>query len=83
MEIENLFPTAVGQIQKESLVSAKEKMFLRGLKYIPNKSNQISENNYLLDAPELSNLRQWIQEAVEEYFVKVCLLYTSPSPRDS
>tara|TARA_R100000935_G_scaffold16132_1_gene32071 strand:- start:80 stop:676 length:597 start_codon:yes stop_codon:yes gene_type:complete len=71
VEIENLFPTAVGQRQKESCFSAKEKMFLRGLKYIPNTSNQVSENNYLLDAPELSNLRQWIQEAVEEYFVKV------------
>ena len=71
MEIENLFPTAVGQLQKESCFSAKEKIFLQELKYIPNKSNQVSENNYLLDAPELSNLRQWIQEAVEEYFVKV------------
>ena len=71
MEIENLFPTAVGQLQKESCFSAKEKIFLQELKYIPNKSNQISENNYLLDAPELSNLRQWIQEAVEEYFVKI------------
>tara|TARA_R110000744_G_scaffold123304_1_gene228506 strand:+ start:1740 stop:2336 length:597 start_codon:yes stop_codon:yes gene_type:complete len=71
VEIENLFPTAVGQLQKESCFSEKEKIFLQELKYIPNKSNQVSENNYLLDAPELSNLRQWIQEAVEEYFVKV------------
>tara|TARA_B110000285_G_scaffold232062_1_gene302248 strand:- start:105 stop:716 length:612 start_codon:yes stop_codon:yes gene_type:complete len=52
-------------------MSEEELDFIKNLKRIENIDyNSVTENQYILELPELKNLKKWIQENVEAYFYK-------------
>lgn len=66
MIIENLFPTPIGffryngELDKDFLVNQPQR---------PNEGNTSSEDKYLLKHKQLSELRQFIDKSLHEYFM--------------
>lgn len=42
--------------------------FIKNLKRISTQNNYVTENQYILELPELSNLKKWIQKNIDIYF---------------
>ena len=50
-------------------MSSVELNFIKNLKRRDsNESNTVTENQYILELPELNNLKKWIQEYINTYF---------------
>jgi|TARA_B110000483_G_scaffold120138_1_gene145100 uncharacterized protein (TIGR02466 family) len=50
-------------------MSSVELNFIKNLKGSDhNESNTVTENQYILELPELNNLKKWIQEYINTYF---------------
>lgn len=71
MRIDELFPTAVGISKLERNLTEAEKTFLLNQETYPNTGNVSSLNTYILNKPELSDLKSFIQENLNEYFDSV------------
>jgi uncharacterized protein (TIGR02466 family) len=51
--------------------SEEELNFIKNLKRVDIGYNSSTENQYILDLPELQNLKNWLQKNIEIYFYKV------------
>jgi uncharacterized protein (TIGR02466 family) len=71
MEVFNLFPTAVAKFDLENPLSNKLLSTVKNLNYIRNEMNFISSDKYVLNLPELKELRKFIESSVQEYFKNV------------
>ena len=61
MNIFNLFPTAIGQIELHRQLTDSERNFLvdyQNKDIKKNDGNSHTRNNYILDAPELNELKK-------------------------
>jgi uncharacterized protein (TIGR02466 family) len=71
MNIHNLFPTAVGFSKLGRDITARELEFIIGQVRYPNSGNTTSENRKLLNAVEMTEIREFIETAMLEYFKSV------------
>lgn len=71
MRIDGLFPTPVGISKLERDLTDLEKTFLLNQETYLNTGNLSSLDTYILNKPELSNLKSFIQSNLNEYFDSV------------
>lgn len=69
--IHNLFPTPIGRYELGRDLTAKELSFLKNQETRSNMGNVTSTNNTILKSKELTNLRDFIETKVSEYFTEV------------
>ena len=69
--IHNLFPTPVGMYELGRDLTAKELSFLKKQETRNNMGNTTSIDNTILKAKELTQLRDFIETKVSEYFTTV------------
>jgi len=69
--IHNLFPTPVGIYKLDRDLSAKELLFLKNQETRSNMGNLTSINNSILKDKELTQLRDFIETKLSEYFTTV------------
>ena len=69
--IHNLFPTPVGRYELGRDLTAKELSFLKKQETRNNMGNTTSIDNTILKAKELTQLRDFIETKVSEYFTTV------------
>ena len=69
--IHNLFPTPVGMYKLDRDLTAKELSFLKKQETRNNMGNTTSIDNTILKAKELTQLRDFIETKVSEYFTTV------------
>jgi len=68
MNVNYLFPIPVAAFHIERDFTVEEKCFvLDGLQRRQNNSNQTSENSYILNAPEMSDIREFADRCAEQY----------------
>ena len=71
MNIHNLFPTAVGFAKLGRDLTARELEFIIGQVRYPNEGNTTSENRKLLECVEMTDIREFIEDAMLDYFKTV------------
>ena len=71
MNINNLFPTAVGFSKLDRDLTASELEFITSQVRYPNEGNTTSENRKLLKSVEMTEIREFIEDAMLEYFKSV------------
>ena len=71
MNITNLFPTAVGFAKLDRDITQQELDFIIGQVRYPNEGNTTSENRKLLKSVELTEIREFIEDAMLDYFKSV------------
>ena len=71
MVINNLFPTAVGFSKLGRDLTVSELEFIIGQVRYPNEGNTTSKNRKLLKSVELTEIREFIEDAMLEYFKSV------------
>lgn len=71
MNVHNLFPTPVAFFRLGRDLTKKELDFVLGQERRPNEGNTTSDNRTILKAPELTSVRDFIEDAVLEYFKTV------------
>jgi uncharacterized protein (TIGR02466 family) len=69
--IHNLFPTPVGRYELGRDLTSKELSFLNNQETRSNMGNTTSTNNTILKAKELTQLRDFIETSVSNYFTTV------------
>jgi uncharacterized protein (TIGR02466 family) len=69
--LHNLFPTPVGIYKLDRDLSAKELLFLKNQETRSNMGNLTSINNSILKDKELTQLRDFIETKLSEYFTTV------------
>jgi uncharacterized protein (TIGR02466 family) len=69
--INNLFPIPVGRYKLDRDLTSKELSFLRNQETRSNMGNTTSTDNTILKAKELTQLRDFIETKVSEYFTEV------------
>jgi uncharacterized protein (TIGR02466 family) len=69
--IHNLFPIPVGRYELGRDLTSKELSFLKNQETRPNMGNVTSANKTLLKSKELTQLRDFIETKVSEYFTTV------------
>lgn len=69
--IHNLFPTPVGIYKLDRDLTDEELDFIKGQETRPNMGNVTSKDNTILRNSELTNLRDFIETTVSEYFTTV------------
>ena len=67
----NLFPTAVGFAKLDRDITQQELDFIVGQTQKPNEGNSTSENRKLLQSIELTEIREFIETAMLDYFKSV------------
>ncbi len=68
IEIRNLFPTPVGLTRLPRDFTSVERNILMNLKTDSNVNNLVSVNTQVLDIPELSELKNLVENSLKEYF---------------
>ena len=71
MVINNLFPTAVGFSKLGRDLTVSELEFIIGQVRYPNEGNTTSKTRKLLKSVELTEIREFIEDAMLEYFKSV------------
>jgi len=71
MNITNLFPTAIGFAKLDRDITQQELDFIIGQVRYPNEGNTTSENRKLLKSVELTEIREFIEDAMLDYFKSV------------
>ena len=69
--IHNLFPIPVGRYELGRDLTSKELSFLKNQETRPNMGNVTSANKTLLKSKELTQLRDFIETKVSDYFTEV------------
>lgn len=69
--IHNLFPTPVGIYKLDRDLTDDELDFIKGQDTRPNMGNVTSKDNTILRNTELTNLRDFIETKVSEYFAMI------------
>jgi len=68
MNVNYLFPIPVADFHIERDFTVEEKCFvLAGLQRRRNESNQTSENSCILNSPEMSDIRKFVDRCAEQY----------------
>lgn len=71
MAIRNLFPIPVGIYKLGRNLTEEELDFIKSQDARPNMGNTVSKNNKILRNTELTNLRDFIETKVSEYFATI------------
>lgn len=71
MNIHNLFPIPIGFFNIDKELSKKELDFLLNQETRPNMGNTTSVDNYILENKKIKELREFIQNSIDEYFKTV------------
>ena len=71
MNINNLFPTAVGFSKLGRDLTEEELLFIKEQVRYPNEGNTTSENRTILKSVEITEIREFIETAMLEYFKSV------------
>jgi uncharacterized protein (TIGR02466 family) len=70
-KIENLFPTPIMFDTLSRNLTDDEISYFNSLEIMDNNLNRRSENSYILDSLELLNLKKFIEDAVNFYFLEM------------
>jgi len=68
MNINNLFPTAVGFSKLGRDLTEEELLFIREQVRHPNEGNTTSDNRKILNSLEMTEIRDFIEDAMLDYF---------------
>jgi uncharacterized protein (TIGR02466 family) len=68
VNIQNLFPTALGQFELGRDLTEREIDFIQQQQQRPNMGNHTSVDNAMLERRELRKLRGFIEASVDQYF---------------
>ena len=71
MNINNLFPTAVGFSKLDRDLTENEREFILNQVRYPNEGNTTSENRKILKSVEMTEIREFIEDAMLDYFKSV------------
>jgi uncharacterized protein (TIGR02466 family) len=71
MNINNLFPTAVGFSKLDRELTEEELKFIKEQVRYPNEGNTTSENRKILKSVEMTDIREFIEDAMLDYFKSV------------
>lgn len=71
MIIHELFPTVVGEYNLERNFTDKEISSLNNIELVENIGNYVSFNSNILDLPNLVNLKEKVEECLNEYIQTV------------
>jgi uncharacterized protein (TIGR02466 family) len=71
MNIHNLFPTAVGFSKLDRNLTEEELLFIKEQVRYPNEGNTTSENRKLLKSVEMTEIREFIEDAMLDYFKSI------------
>lgn len=66
-ELQPLFAEPFFRTNISEAIGPEEVAYIKNLKMVPNKSNQISENLYIFEEPELVGLKDAVQEVLDFY----------------
>jgi uncharacterized protein (TIGR02466 family) len=69
--VASIFPTPVVQFNYDPGLSAIEIDYIKNLNFIPNTNNFISKNKFVLDAPDLSKLKIFVQSCLNYYLINI------------
>jgi uncharacterized protein (TIGR02466 family) len=69
--LHNLFPQPVGIYKLDRDLTEKELSFVKGQETRPNMGNKTSVDNTILRHKEMTNLRDFIETSVSDYFTAV------------
>jgi uncharacterized protein (TIGR02466 family) len=67
MKIDNLFPTPIGFFEFKNSLSKTQKEFVDSQPKRPNAFNICSENRYILQHKRLMNVKNFIEDCLDEY----------------
>lgn len=67
----NLFPTPVVKYELGRDFTSEENKFVIEQSVVKNEGNTTSENNYVLQNPEFSNISKFIQESIDSYLKNI------------
>lgn len=68
MQLHNLFPTPIAFFDLDRELTELERKFVDKQKVRPNMGNASSEDNYVLENKNLSNLKSFFEDSITEYF---------------
>jgi uncharacterized protein (TIGR02466 family) len=71
VNINNLFPTAVGFSKLDRKLTEEELKFIKEQVRYPNEGNTTSENRKILKSVEMTEIRAFIEDAMLDYFKSV------------
>jgi uncharacterized protein (TIGR02466 family) len=71
MNINNLFPTAVGFSKLDRELTEDELKFIKEQVRHPNEGNTTSDNRKILKSVEMTEIREFIEDAMLDYFKSV------------
>jgi uncharacterized protein (TIGR02466 family) len=71
MEIFGLFPTPIGHAQLDRALTDRELTYINNLEKANNTGNIMSVNKKVLDAEELTDVKNFIQRNLNKYFEEV------------
>ena len=71
MNINNLFPTAVGFSKLGRDLTEEELLFIKEQVRHPNEGNTTSDNRKILKSVEMTEIREFIEDAMLDYFKSV------------
>jgi uncharacterized protein (TIGR02466 family) len=70
MDIINILPIGIG-VFKNSGLNSKQLNFLKNLPRAKNKGNFFTKNIFVLDLPELADLKEFILSSLNKYFEEI------------
>jgi uncharacterized protein (TIGR02466 family) len=65
--IQILFPIPIGIYERPETSSIEEIDFVKSLHYVNNVYNLIGAGKQILNAPELANIKQFVEKSISEY----------------
>jgi uncharacterized protein (TIGR02466 family) len=68
MQLHNLFPIPIAFFDLDRELTELERKFIDKQKVRPNMGNASSEDNYVLENKNLSNLKSFFEDSIAEYF---------------
>lgn len=71
MQLNQIFPTPVAFFDLPREFTRRELKFIKNQTQRPNMGNTSSEDNYVLDKPELVDLKEFCLDSVNQYFQEV------------
>ena len=70
MDIINIMPIGMG-LFKHTGITNDQKKFIKNLVRKKNKGNNYTKNSFVLNAPELADLKEFVQHSLNEYFINI------------
>ena len=70
-DVQPLFAEPIFRTNIADAITSEQVEYVKNLKMVQNKVNQISENLYLLEEPEMKSVKDAVQEALDIYALEV------------